>query len=108
MHRLFEFSMAQSMFPLGRNPIGLVEVKNATKRIRLPRVLSHDEFRGLLKHVPEPFRLMVLTAQCLGLRVSEVMALKWSDFDFVNLMLRVERGIVQGRVDEVKTEYSQD
>lgn len=108
MHRLFECAMKWSMFPLGRNPMELVEVKNVTRRTRLPRVLTYDEFWLLLEHIPEPFRLMVLTAQCLGLRVSEVMALKWSDFDFDNLVLRVERGIVQGRVDEVKTEYSQD
>jgi integrase len=28
---------------------------------------------------------------CLGLRVSEVVALKWSDFDFENLTLQVVR-----------------
>ena len=100
--------MKWSMFPLGRNPMELVEVKNVTRRMRLPRVLSFDQFWDLLKHIPEPFRLMVLTAQCLGLRVSEVMALQWGDFDFANLVLRVQRAIVQGRVDEVKTEYSQD
>jgi integrase len=51
---------------------------------------------------------MVLVAQCLGLRVSEVMALQWSDFNFPHLTVRVQRGIVHGRVDEVKTEYSND
>jgi len=51
---------------------------------------------------------MVLVAQCLGLRISEVMALQWSDFDFANLTVRVQRGIVHGRVDVVKTEYSND
>lgn len=36
------------------------------------------------------------------------MALQWSDFDFANLTVRVQRGIVHGRVDVVKTEYSND
>ncbi len=58
--------------------------------------------------VEEPYRTMVLVAQCLGLRISEVMALQWSDFDFANLTVRVQRGIVHGRVDVVKTEYSND
>ena len=44
----------------------------------------------------------------LGLRVSEIMALKWSDFDFTNLNLLVQRSIVHGRVGPVKTEYSHD
>lgn len=34
------------------------------------------EFWPLLSLIEEPFRTMVLTAQCLGLRVSEVMALQ--------------------------------
>ena len=51
---------------------------------------------------------MIIVAQCLGLRVSEIMALKWSDFDFENLNLLVQRSIVHGRVGAVKTEYSRD
>jgi len=63
---------------------------------------------GPLKLVDEPYRTMVLVAQCLGLRISEVMALQWSDVDFANLTVRVQRGIVHGHVDVVKTEYSND
>ncbi len=108
MHRLFECAMKWGLFPLGRNPMELVEIKNVSKRLRQPRVLTYDEFWKLLNLLEEPFRTMVLTAQCLGLRVSEVMALQWSDFDFEGLRVRVQRGIVHGRVDDVKTEYSND
>ncbi|MDE1176368.1 MAG: tyrosine-type recombinase/integrase [Edaphobacter sp.] len=51
---------------------------------------------------------MVQIAQCLGLRVSEIAALQWDDFDFEKNQLLVQRSIVSGRVDDVKTEYSQD
>lgn len=47
-------------------------------------------------------------AMCLGLRVSEVLALKWSDFDSENLTLEVTRGVVHGRISNVKSEYSED
>jgi len=40
--------------------------------------------------------------------VSKVLALKWSDFDFDNLTLEVVRGVVHGRISDVKTEYSED
>ncbi|HWY69896.1 MAG TPA: site-specific integrase [Terriglobales bacterium] len=86
----------------------LVEIRNVSKRRRQPRVLTSDEFWKLLSFIEEPYRTMVLTAQCLGLRVSEVMALQWSDFDFDSLIIRVQRGIVHGHVDNVKTEYSAD
>jgi len=108
MHRLFECAMKWALCPLGRNPMELVEIKDVTKRLKPPRVLTHDEFWDLLNLLEEPYRTMVLVAQCLGLRISEVMALQWSDFDFANLTVRVQRGVVHGRVDLVKTEYSND
>jgi integrase len=108
MFRLFECAMKWGLFPLGRNPIELVEIRNVSKRRKQPRVLTSEEFWILLSFIKEPFRTMVLTAQCLGLRVSEVMALRWSDFCFDALTVRVQRGIVHGRVDDVKTEYSND
>ena len=75
MHRLFECAMKWALFPLGRNPMELVEIKDVTKRQKPPRVLTHDEFWNLVKFLQEPYRTMVLVAQCLGLRISEGMAL---------------------------------
>jgi integrase len=56
----------------------------------------------------EPYRTMVVVAQCLGLRVSEILALQWPDINFAELTMRVSRAVVDGIVDEVKTEYSED
>ena len=47
---------------------------------------------------------MVIVAQCLGLRVSEILALQWRDINFAELTIRVTRGVVDGIVDDVKTE----
>ncbi len=35
---------------------------------------------------------MALMSVCLGLRVSEVLALRWRDVDWLNSRLTVERG----------------
>jgi integrase len=51
---------------------------------------------------------MVLVAASVGLRLSEIVGLKWGDFDFENLAVLVQRGVVHGRVGECKTEYSRD
>ena len=67
-----------------------------------------EEFHKLLPHVREPYRTMVLIAGCLGLRASEIVGLQWRDFDFQKSTLLVQRGVVHGRVDDVKTEYSRD
>ena len=68
-------------------------------------VTEYDTILGLLK---EPYGTMVIVAQCLGLRVSEIAALQWEDFDFEKNLLLVQRSFVSGQVDDVKTEYSRD
>jgi integrase len=52
----------------------------------------------------EPCHTMVILALCTGVRCSELVALKWSDFDWQNLSVYIRRAIVAGRVDDVKTE----
>jgi integrase len=108
MHRLFEYGMKWRMIPIQRNPMELVEVRGVSKRVRKPRVLTVKQYHLLLPIIPEPYRTMVLLAQCLGLRVSEILGLQWRDLDFELLVLRARRGVVQGRVDRVKSEYSED
>ncbi len=44
----------------------------------------------------------------LGLRVSEIAALQWDDFDLEKNQLLVQRSFVSGHVDDVKTGYSRD
>lgn len=102
------FKCAQRWELVDANPMLLVRVRNVSKRLERPSVLSADEFYKLLPHIREPYRTMVLIAGCLGLRASEIVGLQWGDFDFEKSTLLVQRGVVHGRVDDVKTEYSRD
>ena len=108
MHLIFKCAERWELIEIGKNPIALVRVKGCTKRLTTPRVLTAVEFAGLLPYLKEPYRTMVIVAQCLGLRVSEIVALQWGDFDFHNLTLLVQRSIVHGRMGAVKTEYARD
>jgi integrase len=107
LHLLMEFAMWSGALEISRNPIDLVVVKGATKRTRQPRSLTVDEFRKFIQKLEEPFRTIGLLCVCFGLRISECLALKWSDVDWLNRKLRIERAIVRQRVDDVKTVYSQ-
>ena len=107
LHLLVEFAMWSGILEISRNPVDLVVVKGATKRTRQPRSLTVDEFRKFVQHLEEPFRTIALLCVCFGLRISECLALKWSDVDWLNGRLRIERAIVRQRVDDVKTIYSQ-
>ncbi len=89
-----------------RNPMELVRVKGSSKRMATPRTLTVQEFQEFVRHLEEPFRTVALLCCCLGLRISECLALKWSDVDWLNGRLLIERGIVAQNVDEVKTSES--
>ena len=49
---------------------------------------------------------MALVSVCLGLRVSETLALRWHDMDWLQSRLNLQRGIVNQVVDDVKTDNS--
>ena len=80
----------------------LVTVKGASKRQRKPRSLTVAEFQRFIVHLKEPFRTMALLCVCFGLRISECLALKWSDVDWLNSKFSVQRGIVKQHWDDVK------
>jgi len=102
------FKCAQRWELTEENPMYLVRVKNVSRRLERPSVLTPEEFHKVLPHLRQPYRTMVLIAGYLGLRASEIVGLQWRDFDFEKSTLLVQRGIVHGREDDVKTEYSRD
>jgi integrase len=104
---LWDFAMWRGDIPTQRNPMELVTIKGATKRTRQPRSLTVEEFQRFIRELQEPFRTMALVCVCFGLRISECLALRWSDIDWLNGVLCVERGIVHQVVDDVKTPESQ-
>jgi len=106
LRALIEFAMWCGVLDIARNPIDLVVVKGVTKRIRKPRSLTVEQFRRLSAFLKTPFSTMALVSVCLGLRVSELLALKWNDIDWLESRVRIERGIVKQIVDDVKTDSS--
>jgi len=71
-------------------------------------ILTVEQYYMVLALIPQPYRTMVMVAQCTGLRAEEVLALEWPDIHFENLSMQVVRAVVHGRVKIVKTEYSED
>ena len=100
---LWDYAMWRVDVPTQRNPMELVTIKGATKRTRQPRSLTAEEFQAFVTNLDEPFRTISLLCVCLGLRISECLALRWSDVDWLDCRLTVERGIVCQNIDDVKT-----
>jgi integrase len=87
-----------------RNPIKLV--RQSAKRERVPDVLELAELPLLLSKLSIRERTLALLDAATGLRVSELLALRWSDVNFENLELSVTRSIWHHVVGNCKTEAS--
>jgi integrase len=61
----------------------------------------------MAEHIPEPFRTMCIVAMCMGLRVSEVLGLKWCDVDWEGMRMGIRQSYVYGITGAVKTPASQ-
>ena len=108
MHRLFEKAMLWELIPFERNPISVVELKGVTRRLKPPRFLTEHELAALLNQLLQPYRSMVLLAGCTGLRISEVLGLRWQSVDFERLAMIVTEGWARSQITKLKSEYSQD
>ncbi len=103
---LWDFAQWRGDLPITRNPMQLVTIAGATKRVRRPRSLTPAELQMFVQHLDEPFRTLAQVSVCCRLRISEALALKWLDVNWKDGRLQIERGIVAGNVDGVKTEGS--
>jgi len=106
MRILFNCAMRWELLPYRSNPMGLVRVRDSSKRVRVPVVLTIEQFKEVLLHIPEPYRTMCVVAGCLGLRISEVLGLQWCDFDWEKHQVQIRRSWVYAHVGEPKTENS--
>ena len=107
MHKLFDLATLWEYLPLERrNPIEIVKIKNVTMRSKESVVLSPEQFRDVVKRLPENVNMIAVTMGCLGLRVSEALGLKWSDIDWELQTVTIRRSAYRGAIDETKTTSS--
>lgn len=86
------------------NPV--LAVRQSAKRERITEPLEAAEFRALMLELPYKVRVIGIVAATTGLRISEVLGLKWKDIDWKSLQMDVIRSVVDGVVGKCKTEIS--
>ena len=88
-----------------KNPIRLV--RQSAKRLSTPDVFTAEEIGRLLAKLEGPYYVMTFFAALTGLRVSELLALRWEDVDFAAGEIHLTRAIVCQHVGPMKTATSQ-
>jgi integrase len=87
-----------------RNPIR--EVRQSTKRMKEPDILTKEELEAIISGLSEPSRTLVILAAVTGLRRGELIGLKWSDVQFETGMINIVRSVVDQVSGQPKTAAS--
>lgn len=110
MHRLFECALLWEYLEGEKNPVELVHLRGVSKRKnRKQRILTAKELWLIFNQLEDPWRTAAISQFCLGLRLSELMALKWCDFDWLSGQIHICRRNIDNRIEETtKSEASND
>lgn len=98
-------STAVSWNYLSDNPVRGVKMPERTLK-RPHRFLTMDEVRRLITASEEPVRTVVMLASMTGLRIGEILALRWGRINLAAGTLRVEETCYHGRFGTPKTKAS--
>jgi len=81
---LWDYAMWRGDVATQRNPMEVVHVRNASKRLQKPRSMTIEEFHRLSAILTEPYKTMATVGVCLGLRWSEIVGLQWQDINWID------------------------
>jgi len=71
-----------------------------------PKILNSEALQKLLKQLREPYRSMLILAALTGLRVGELLALRWRMVDLTVGTIRISESVFHGQVQLPKSERS--
>lgn len=109
LHRMFECAMAWGYVDMQRNPIDFVQVRGIPRQVRPRRTITIQQYDKLINdpllslHV----KVMIQIAAMTGLRVSEILGLKWEDVDLRGHLFQIRRSVVGRHEDQPKSEASE-
>lgn len=71
-----------------------------------PKVFTANDLKRLLEQLEEPYRTMVALSSLTGVRIGELLALRWQVVDFQARTLRIAESVFQGKFQLPKSQKS--
>jgi integrase len=106
--RLYSFGRQNDLIAESLNPLNVdtrgIGLRSKNKKI----VVSPKNAWKIAMSLPIMHRTLVLLAAVTGMRVSELLGLRWGDVDFTTKKITLNRTWVYGRVGDGKTEESRE
>lgn len=78
--------------------IELAKIKAANKGKRKPLVLTIKQYQAFAGQLSDLHRTMVVAAMCSGMRVSEVLGLRWDQVDLASGLLSIQPRLANGAI----------
>lgn len=99
------FKAAQDADLVSDNPVLKTRLPRQGPRSEKP-VIQPENIRNLLENLPEPSRSIAGLLVYTGMRIGEVLALRWRDVDLDSGKIQIRQTVYEGHFDQPKTKRS--
>jgi integrase len=106
MVAVFKHAQRYGLLPRTQEANPMVFVRQSSVSDYEPVVLTLSQCVDILANLTGMHRVLVLADAATGLRISEILALRWSDIDTANSCIRVTRAYVYGKFGPPKSKAS--
>lgn len=103
---IFKHGQRCSFLPRTQEANPVIFVRQSCASYYEPVVLTLAQCVDILSNLDNMHRVLVLADAATGLRISEILALRWSDVDWENSSIRVARAYVYGKFGLPKSRAS--
>ena len=100
------FEVADAYELLSTNPVRCKLHRPQYKPKKKP-ALHAREVRQVLDYIQDEYRPLFITIALTGLRIGELLALRWEDLDFMSRKLSIRHSLWQGTIGTTKTKASE-
>jgi integrase len=106
MVAIFKHAQRYGLLPRTQEANPMLFVRQSSVNNYEPVVLTLSQCVDIMANLTSMYRMLVLIAAATGLRISEILALLWSDIDWANSCIRVNRAYVYGEFGPPKSKAS--